>query len=173
MESLILNRPANAACAGRVSKAVRGELQAADAGSGVGPEVGNAAARLPFAVYWTTVRTWWSLWSETWPAASSSPRYLAGWRPLWVRYLFTYAHWHSVCIVTACAVWIVWGWPRADTPVAAGYVARVLMAFLLVVVNADHLLIISMCNHVLFRGVDVHIADSITSRSQPKEDQDE
>lgn len=58
------------------------------------------------------------------------------WRPLWVRYLFTYAHWHSVCIVTACAVWIVWGWPRADTPVVAGYVARVLMAFLLVVVNA-------------------------------------
>ena len=52
-------------------------------------------------------------------------------RPRWVLWLK-----NRYLIAAACAAWILLGWPRDDTPEVAAYLARVLLAFLLVIVNA-------------------------------------
>lgn len=46
-------------------------------------------------------------------------------------------HWHACLVVLTCAMWIAFGYPRADTaPVTSAYTARVLMACGLLVINA-------------------------------------
>ena len=57
-------------------------------------------------------------------------------RPRWVLWLVRSWLVHTPLLTAACAVWVLHGWPREDTPVLSATLARALMAFMLVIVNA-------------------------------------
>ena len=47
-----------------------------------------------------------------------------------------FRHWHSFSVVAILGAWLVYGWPRADTPVEAAYVARALLVVVFLAINA-------------------------------------
>ena len=56
-------------------------------------------------------------------------------RPRWVRW-HPFRHFHTEMITLINIAWIILGWPRADTPEMSALVARLLLAGLVVVINA-------------------------------------
>lgn len=57
-------------------------------------------------------------------------------RPRWVLFLLRRGLVHAPLVAAGCVLWIGLGWPRADAPEAAAVCARVLMALVLLIVNA-------------------------------------
>jgi len=57
-------------------------------------------------------------------------------RPDWVRWLTRTRLMHTPLVTAVCAVWAFNGWPREDAPALSATLARVLMAFLLIMLNA-------------------------------------
>ena len=58
-------------------------------------------------------------------------------RPRWMVRIPVFRHWHPLSVVALCAVWIAFGYPRADTPEVSEYVARALTAFVLAVASSS------------------------------------
>ena len=60
-----------------------------------------------------------------------------GLRPPWLRWLTRMRLMHTPLVVVLCVVWVVFGWPREDsTPALSATIARALMAFVFLIVNA-------------------------------------
>ena len=57
-------------------------------------------------------------------------------RPRWVRLLVKTRLMHTPLVAAVCIAWTLLGWPREDTPVLSATLARMLMAFMLIIINA-------------------------------------
>ena len=77
--------------------------------------------------------------------AGAAPTYTAvvrdgrAYRPWWARsaaLTTAFRHWHSFSVVALLGLWFACGWPRADTPAAAAYVARALLVVVFLAINA-------------------------------------